>query len=323
VDTPPPAGDVDVTSSFVHVTGQSQWDATLASLPHPHILQTWDWGDFKSRWGWQPVRLLLQERGKPVAAAQILRRRLPRTPFSIAYVPKGPVLNYQNTSLLVQLLSILEQYARQHRCLFIKIDPDVWLGCGEVDSPPATETSVMLRTLVERGWRSSSEQIQFKNTVILDLTVDEGELLARMKPKTRYNIRLGPRRGVRVRQGTGGDLDTFYDLYNETSDRNEFLIRPSAYYLDVWTRFLKVERANLLLAEVDSGPIAGLMLFHFAQTAWYLYGASSNRYRQLMPNYLLQWEAIQLARQLGCAELYDARYRCLRLCPLAPPLLAI
>jgi lipid II:glycine glycyltransferase (peptidoglycan interpeptide bridge formation enzyme) len=293
-----------VTLHLIQVTEQTEWDAALASLPLAHVLQTWGWGDFKSRWGWQPVRLLLQTNGEPVAAAQVLRRRLPHTPFSIAYVPKGPSLNYEDTSLLVQVLSALEQYTRQRGCLFMKIDPDVWLGRGEVASPPGPETAAILRTLAEHGWRPSPQQIQFRNTVILDLKLDEEMMLAQMKPKTRYNIRLGTRRGVHVRQGTEHDLDTFYSLYRQTSDRNVFLIRPSAYYLDVWAHFLQAGRARLLLAEVESELVAGLMLFYFGQTAWYLYGASSNRYRELMPNYLLQWEAIRLASRLGCAK-YD------------------
>jgi lipid II:glycine glycyltransferase (peptidoglycan interpeptide bridge formation enzyme) len=162
----------------------------------------------------------------------------------------------------------------------------------------------VLKTLADRGWRQSAEQIQFKNTYIINLTEGEDELLARMKAKTRYNVRLTSRRGVNVHFGNENDLDTFYRLYHETSQRNEFLIRPPAYYLDVWTQFLTSGRAHLLLAKVEEEPIAGLILFHFGQTAWYMYGASSSRARNLMPNYLLQWDAIRLAKQLGCTR-YD------------------
>jgi lipid II:glycine glycyltransferase (peptidoglycan interpeptide bridge formation enzyme) len=139
---------------------------------------------------------------------------------------------------------------------------------------------------------------------MIDLTQEEDDLLDHMKAKTRYNLRLTNRRGVRVRLGTDIDLAAFYRLYAETSQRDGFLIRPAAYYLDVWTQFLCAGRALLLLAEVEDEPIAGLILFHFAQTAWYMYGASSDQHRNLMPNYLLQWEAIRLAKQLGCTQ-YD------------------
>jgi peptidoglycan pentaglycine glycine transferase (the first glycine) len=300
----PPSGRDDVTLRAVQIMDRSQWDMALASLPQSHVLQTWDWGDFKSRWGWQPTRLLFEEKGRLLAAAQVLRRQLPRTPLSVAYVPKGPALDYSDPTLWVQVLSALEQEARRQRDLFIKIDPDVWLGFGDKDSPLLPGVATLLATLTERGWHQSTEQIQFKNTVIVDLTLDVDDLLARMKVKTRYNIRLAKRREVQVRSGNKADLKAFFNLYAETSQRDGFLIRPIAYYLDVWGQFLRAGRAHLLLAEVGGESVAGLILFHFGQTAWYMYGASSNHYRNLMPNHLLQWEAIQLAKQKGCTQ-YD------------------
>jgi peptidoglycan pentaglycine glycine transferase (the first glycine) len=293
-----------VTIRATQVTDRSTWDAALASLPEPHFLQTWDWGDFKSRWGWQPTRLLFEEEGQPIAAAQILRRRLQRTPFSVIYVPKGPTLDYDNTQLLAEVLAALEQQADRQRTLFAKIDPDVWRGSGTKVSFPSPRAAAVLETLAKRGWRQSVEQIQFKNTHILDLRADEDRLMANMKAKTRYNVRLSKRREVSIRLGGESDLETFYQLYNETSQRNEFLIRPPAYYLDIWTQTLRAGRGHLLLAEVNRNPIAGLVMFHFKKTAWYMYGASSNQHRNLMPNFLLQWEAMRLAKRNGCTK-YD------------------
>ena len=286
------------------ITDRSTWDMALTSLPSPHVLQTWDWGDFKSRWGWQPTRLLFEEDHRPIAAAQILRRPLPRTPLSVTYVPRGPVVDHNNTQLLVEVLADLEQQASQQRSLFIKIDPDVWLGYGTEDISVLPEAMTVLKTLAQRDWRQSAEQIQFRNTLIIDLTMDEDKLLSNMKSKTRYNVRLTKRHGVCVRHGDESDLGIFYQLYNETSQRDGFLIRPAAYYLDVWGQFMRAGRAHLLLAEIEGDATAGLILFHFRQTAWYMYGASSRRRRNLMPNYLLQWEAIRLAKNLDCTR-YD------------------
>jgi lipid II:glycine glycyltransferase (peptidoglycan interpeptide bridge formation enzyme) len=293
-----------VTARVVQVVDRTQWDSALAVLPLAHVLQTWDWGDFKSRWGWQPTRLLFEQDGRLLAAAQILRRRLPRTPLSIAYVPKGPALDYGDMPLLALVLSTLEQQARSQRSLFVKIDPDVRLGVGPDDAPPVPSAAAVLETLAVRGWRPSPEQIQFKNTVLIDLTADEDSLSAAMKSKTRYNIGLAVRREVQVRPGSEADLTTFYGLYHETARRDGFLIRPPVYYLDLWAQFLRTGRAHLLLADVEGEPIAGLMLFLFGKTAWYMVGASSDRHRNLMPSHLLQWEAIQLAKRLGCTQ-YD------------------
>jgi len=234
----------------------------------------------------------------------VLHRPLPRTSLTVTYVPKGPILDYLDKPLLAAILSTLEEEARQRDSLFVKIDPDVPLGVGTSDTPPQPAATAVLAALARRGWRRSREQIQFKNTIIVNLVPDEDSLLAGMKSKTRYNVRLAGRRGVKTREGDPGNLRSFYDLYQKTAQRDGFLIRPFAYYQDVWTQFLAKRRAYLLLAELNGESIAGLILFVFAQTAWYMYGASSAAHRNLMPNHLLQWEAMQLAKHLGCTR-YD------------------
>jgi lipid II:glycine glycyltransferase (peptidoglycan interpeptide bridge formation enzyme) len=173
----------------------------------------------------------------------------------------------------------------------IKVDPDV-------DSPHIE------RTLLTRGWRTSNEQIQFRNTALLDLTRSEDELLAAMKSKTRYNVRLASRRGVTVRAGKVHDIPRFYDMYAETGQRDGFLTRPLAYYSDAWRTFLEAGLAHMLLAEVEGDAVAGAILFRFGDTAWFNYGASTDRHRSRMPNYALQWEAIRWARSVGCM-VYD------------------
>jgi peptidoglycan pentaglycine glycine transferase (the first glycine) len=296
----------------VQVTDAEGWDRALLALPNPHILQSWAWGELKSGHGWSATRLLFEEGSRTVAAASILKRRLPRLPVSILYVPKGPALDWADAGLAGRILAELERVARQQRALLLKIDPDLYYpGLTPPISPRPDCALDTARLLTARGWRFSDEQIQFRNTLLLDLTRSEDELLAAMKQKTRYNVRLAARRGVRVRSGSSADLGPFYRLYAETAQRDGFIIRPPDYYRDAWGRFLDegarggaLAAAHLLLAEVEGEPIAGLILFLFGPTAWYMYGASSDRRRDLMPNHLLQWEAIRLARSLGC-RLYD------------------
>jgi lipid II:glycine glycyltransferase (peptidoglycan interpeptide bridge formation enzyme) len=282
-------------------------------LPNPHVLQSWSWGEFKSRHGWSATRLLFAERGETVAAASVLQRRLPRLPVSILYVPKGPALEWRDTALVERVLTELEDLARQRRALFIKVDPDVYSAedLPVFVSRPANAAGIT-GTLETRGWRLSDDQIQFRNTVLVDLAHSEEELLAAMKQKTRYNVRLAGRRGVIIRQITAADdlderaaaLELFFRLYAETSERDGFLIRQAAYYYDAWDSFLGEGLAHLLLAEVEGEAVAGLILFTFGTTAWYMYGASSSRHRKYMPNQLLQWEAMRCARAAGCT-LYD------------------
>ncbi|MFQ5610514.1 MAG: lipid II:glycine glycyltransferase FemX [Anaerolineae bacterium] len=286
------------------ITDRARWNEALAALPCRHVLQTWEWGEFKSRWGWQPVRLLWAGARRPLAAAQVLRRAIPGTPWGMMYVPKGPALDYEDLATVRQVLTALAGFARARRAIFIKIDPDVARSYGATSENDNVLAQPVLDCLAAQGWRFSSQQIQFRNTIVIDLSVDEDALLARMKGKWRYNIRLAARKGVTVSQGGAEELPAFYRLYAQTSRRNGFLIRPEAYYLDLWSQFMAAGRASLILARVGPEPVAGLILFHFEDTAWYMYGASSDRYRNLMPNYLLQWEVMQLARRLGCRR-YD------------------
>ncbi len=282
---------------------RDEWNAALAALPAAHVLQSWEWGEFKAGYGWTPTRLLWEWDGRPVAAASVLQRRLPWLPVSVMYVPKGPALDYTDAEALAAVLPALEGLARQRRAIFVKIDPDVdWPG--DEGAPSDSLAGRVTAALAARGWRPSAEQIQFRHTWLTDLTQSEDELLAGMKAKTRYNVRLAGRKGVVVRPGTVADLPTFYRLYSETSARDRFLIRPFDYYRQAWGTFVEAGLAQLFLAEHEGEPLAGLILFTFGDRAWYMYGASSNQKRRLMPNHLLQWEAMRWAKARGCA-VYD------------------
>jgi len=289
------------------------WDNALLALPNPHILQSWAWGQFKSRHGWRATRLLFSEGDETVAAASVLKRRVPLLPLSIFYVPKGPALDWTDSTLADRVLRELVRLARRERALFIKVDTDIYYpdGAPALSPRPALATEIA-RILESQGWRSSDEQIQFRNTLLIDLARSEDDLLAGMKQKTRYNVRLAARRGVTVRSVGASEspaerdaaLSTFYHLYAETGRRDGFVIRPPEYYRDAWGSFVEGGSARLFLAEFEGEVLAGLALFFFGPTAWYMYGASSDQHRQHMPNYLLQWEAIRWAKEQGCT-LYD------------------
>ena len=297
---------------ITHPTTRAEWNAALASLPQPHVLQTWEWGAFKSRYGWRPTRYLWLEDGQPRAAASALARRLGRWPSAVVYVPRGPALDYGDTGLLEQILGDLEDTARRERALFVKIDPDV-----RADTPTG---EAVVKMLCRRGWRASREQIQFRNTILLDLTRSPDELLAAMKSKWRYNVRLAGRKGLTVRRGTSADLPLLYEMYAETAARDGFIIRTEEYYRDAWGTFIEAGWAQPLIAEVEREPVAMVLIFCFPSTplrtdpstslrpgagrAWYMYGASRSVHREKMPNHLLQWEAIRWAQEQGCT-VYD------------------
>ena len=288
------------------------WNDLIAALPGAHILQTAEWGAVKSRYGWNPLyRIWNDDRGDTVAAVQILERsvRLPLLPieFNMLYCPKGPLLDWSDKSLRERVLFDLGDIARQRKAVFVKIDPDVRSGLGvpsESNSVDVMEGIDAVEHLQKHGWIFSEEQVQFRNTIMIDLIPSEEELLAQMKQKTRYNVRLASRKGVSVRSGTPSDFNMLYQMYTQTAHRDGFVIRHEDYYMDVWNTFFTAGMLIPLIAMVDDGAVGAVMLFRFAQKTWYLYGMSTQEHREKMPNYLLQWEAIRQAKSANC-EIYD------------------
>ncbi len=306
------------------------WNQLLARLPNPHFLQSFQWGQVKAGLGWEPIYLVWDAQGKmtmgglpivdaaPKAAALLLKKRLPAAGFSarlsLLYCPKGPNFDWSDEPLRRQILADLERFARQQGAIFLKLDPDVVLGTGRPGAPEETKDSggeAVRAEFLRRGWRFSADQIQFRNTVILPVSSSDEEMLARMKQKTRYNIRLAVKKGVIVRVGSEKDWPLLYKMYTETAVRDGFVIREEEYYQRVWKKFSALPGqssenplAEPLIAEVEGQPVAAVFLFAFAGRAYYVYGMSRDLHREKMPAYLLQWEALQWARARGCS-LYD------------------
>jgi peptidoglycan pentaglycine glycine transferase (the first glycine) len=286
------------------ITDKNLWNSTLSRLPYAHILQSWEWGEFKAETtGWKPHRLAFMREGKVVAMASVGLRRV--GPLSVMYISKGPAMDYRDLALVREVLSYLERFARG--AIWLKIDPDVISATGvpgESDDTPDAVGEAVAGELKRRGWRFSNDQVQFRNTITIDLTQTEEELLAGMSQNTRRKVRTGEKKGVSVRAGTLDDLPTLYTLYRETGERDHFLIRPPEYYQKEWRYLMESGLAYPLIAEADGKAIAHVILFRFGQRCWYFYGASSSEAREKMPNYLLQWEAMRWAKGQGCT-LYD------------------
>ncbi|MGA7193568.1 MAG: peptidoglycan bridge formation glycyltransferase FemA/FemB family protein [Anaerolineales bacterium] len=304
------------------------WDKVIAQLTNPHFLQTYEWAQVKSKYGWKPIYLVWSDKSfhsyssdqldqldpsNVNAACLVLKRTVFSRGFPnrvcILYAPKGPLLDWSNESLCNRVLDDLQTFAKEQGAIFLKIDPDVLLGTGVPQSEESREDNggqAVMSELKRRGWRYSSDQIQFKNTVLMDLSLSEDEMLARMKQKTRYNIRLAEKKGVTVRIGTKDDLPMLYTMYAETSVRDGFVIRNEEYYQMVWESFMQSSEphAEPLIAEVNGEVVAAIFVFYFAGRAYYVYGMSRNLHRENMPTYLLQWEAMKRAKSRGCL-VYD------------------
>lgn len=273
-------------------SNQVKWEAYLLAH-HGHLLQSWAWGELKSRFDWSATRLQTGD-----AAAQILFRRLPLG-LTLAYIPKGPVLDWADREQGLTFFSLIHAEAKKRRAILLKIEPNLWSPNCNLDSGQA---QTALELLSAAGF-SPADTIQPRTSLVIDLKGDAQTILAAMKQKTRYNIRLAEKKGVTVRQGSAADVSTFHRLALTTAARDGFGVHNLDYYQAAYALFAP-ERCVLLIAEFEDQPLAALIAFSQGQEAYYFYGASANEHRNLMATYLIQWEAIRWAKSQGCIH-YD------------------
>ncbi|HEY7347380.1 MAG TPA: peptidoglycan bridge formation glycyltransferase FemA/FemB family protein [Ktedonobacterales bacterium] len=317
--------------SLLEADQRAFWDSFVAAATHGHVLQSWGWGELKAAFGWRVVRVALwdSDRRQVLAGAQILFRSIPFTPLSVAYIPKGPVLDWSDTALCQRFFQELHPLLRARHAALLRVDPDLpeYISLPDADSVEdkgksaqrdadgadpgdtfadvyrAAEGVGVARQLRALGFRPVEDSIQPRRTIAVDLTPDERTIALHQKPKWRYNAGLAARKGVTVRVATSvGDVRRWYALLQVTGQRDRFGVHTFDYYEYAWKTF--GEQARLLLAEHEGKLLAGIFVTLVGRESIYLYGASSNEGRSLMPNHLLQWEAMRWAKAQG-ATLYD------------------
>lgn len=288
-------------SRILNETDKDIFNQFVAGHPKGHLLQTWEWGEVKARTGWEPIRLLLYRDEEPVAALSMLKRRIPGIGKSILYAPRGPVARIDDYEAMDRLWQAVKEIGKQHGAIMLKIDPDVTVEKQEFAE--YLEQAGFKPAKTAEGFEGTQPRFVFR----LDISPTEEELFAAFHSKTRYNIRLATRRGVTVRVTEDkDDLKTFYEILEITAERDGFLIRNYDYFATLWELLVERGLASVFMAEYEGKAIAGTLALVLGDKAWYLYGASSNEHRNVMPNYLLQWEMIKWAKSHGCT-MYDFR----------------
>lgn len=274
----------------------AEWDAFVAAHPHGSVLQTTNWARLKNRFNWSSQRVWLRREDQLVAGAQILIRSVALGIAKIAYIPHGPLVDWNDEEQVDVLFSQIDVAAYQHRAGILKFEPYVWQN-----ELPTGVWDTVRRRLGDNV--IVGDTIQPPRTILLDLRPSLEDILAAMKQKTRYNIRLAAKKDVSVRQGALEDIPTFNRLMRITGQRDNFEVHAPAYYRAAFELFAP-DQASLWIAEHESRPLAAVMAFAVGQKAAYFYGASSGEERNRMPNYAAQWAAIQWARDRGCKS-YD------------------
>ncbi len=276
------------------------YDRLASAVSTADLLQSYEWGEVKARTGWRPLAFLLRDPSDAMRGASLILKRALPLGRSIFYCPRGPALDFSDGEAFGHWVRLVRREAVAHRAILVKIDPPI----------PATETSAT-ENIGHSGFRRlrtgpNFEGVQPRFVYKLSLKSDLDAILASFSAKTRYNIRLAERRGVVVREARRADLRTFYDILQETAVRDRFRVRSITYFESLWDLLVEHGLARLFLAEYEGSIIAGTLAFLFGDQCWYVYGASSNRHRNVMPNYALQWAMITWAKERGC-RVYDFR----------------
>ena len=243
-----------------------------------HVMQSWEWGDFRKEMGLKVLRYGLYENNKLKTAFQITFHPVPFINKYVGYFPKGP---FPDKALGKALIKI----AKEQKCAFIKIEPNV-----ESSDQKTIDTS----------FKKSLKPMFSKHNFLLDLTKSEEEILKNMHPKTRYNIRVAEKHGVKIEERTDGKaLEIYLDLFFRTTKRQRFAGHNTNYHQTVWETLNDAGMARFMIATYNKKPLTAWMLFNFKDTLYYTYGGSSLEHKEVMSNNLICWETIKLGKKLN------------------------
>jgi peptidoglycan pentaglycine glycine transferase (the first glycine) len=273
-----------------------RWNHLVEQAPTGSLTQTWEWSNLHHL---GPIfRLAVaDDDGSYLACAVMIEETVPVTHQKLLYVPRGPVCNDPTSPALAMLIEAMRDLASRRKCFAIRVEPHV-----------LHDDQIWQGALQKLAFQPNPYAIFPRRSWILDIRPPVETLLAGMKKKSRYSLKRSQQSGVQVRQGLEEqDRADFYSLYSETAQRQSFFIYPRAFYDEVMDSFIPQGKGMLFLADYEGKPIAGAVVVICGKVATYVYGASSDQERsEIMPNYSIQWTAIQWAKEKGC-EIYDFR----------------
>ena len=250
--------------------------------------QSIEWAKVKDNWK-NEIILAEDENKKIIGSMSVLIRKIPIF-GNIMYSSRGPTCDIHDISVMKQLTDGIKELAKKYKAIVYKAEPDI-LSSDEEYRKIVTSLGYKIKD----DAKNFREEIQPRYVFRLDIkNKTEDEIFAGFHSKTRYNVRLAIKKGVEVKEGTREDLKDFHKIMVETGARDGFIIRPLSYFEKMYDE-MAPEHMKLLMAYHDGKPISGVIPIFYGNKTWYLYGASSNEHRNLMPNYLLQWEMIKMA----------------------------
>ena len=262
----------------------SQKDKSAYDKLVTHVIQSWEWGEFRKKMGIDLIRLGEYSGNKLTSAYQLTFHPVPFFKnITIGYFPKGPMPTKSMVNALVDL-------GAKKKAAFIKIEPNITIN-------KKLETGNKLQSL---GLVESKKSLFTKYNFLLDLTKSEEQLLSSMHQKTRYNIRLAQKKGVKVYDSTSDrDFQIYLKLYFETTKRQKYFGHTPQYHQKVWETLKPAKMGQVLIGEYQKKPLVAWLLLNFDDTLYYPYGGSSQEHKDVMASNLVAWEAIRLGKKLN------------------------
>jgi len=264
-----------------------------------HFMQSFEWTKVKDNWKHEFV-VAYDKKNKIIGAMMVLIRRMPLG-YSLMYAPRGPVCDIHDKELMKTLFEKVKELAKKYKAYTFKIDTDVLKTDEEFIK--MMESFGFKMPKQNKNFEGIQPRFVFRINNIKGKS--EEEVINSFESKTRYNIRLATKKGVTVKIAEKKDLKNFHKIMLETGVRDNFVIRSLEYFEKMYDE-MAPNHLRLYMAYLDNQPIAGTIAILYGDKCWYLYGASSNAHRNVMPNYLLQWSMIQWALENNC-NVYDFR----------------
>lgn len=278
---------------------KEEYKKFLESHERCNFQQSLEWGNVKTSWK-KEVILSEDENGKIRGSLCVWIRKIPIF-GNIMYSARGPVCDIYDEEIIKDLKDGADLLAKKYKAFVLRVEPDILKSDEE-----------FRKIITKYGFKIKDDSKDFKDEIqprfVFRLNLKgktEEQIFAELHQKTRYNVRLATKKGVVIKEGTRDDLKAFHEIMIETGERDNFIIRSLEYFEKMYDE-MAPNHMKLLMAYHDDKPISGIIPIMYGNKVWYLYGASSNKHRNLMPNYLLQWTMIQEAIKMG-ADMYDFR----------------
>jgi len=274
-----------------------EYVAFLESHKKGHFLQSPEWAKVKDMWA-NEVLIVDDENGKIKGSMSLLIRKVPVFRNTIMYSPRGPVCDIYDRDTIQELVDGARELAKKHKSYVLKIDPDI-----PADDEKFTDmmADMGFKFSKSKNFEGVQPRFVFRKNVA---GMTEDEVFMSFHSKTRYNVRLAMKKGVEARIGTREDLPAFCDIMMTTGVRDKFIPRSLEYFEKMYDEM--GDYLRLYLIYYQGQLLSGAVAILYGDKVWYLYGASSNEHRNVMPNYLMQWEMMKWTVENGC-DIYDFR----------------